>query len=112
MNEQIKLEGFFPCKPFQPSVMLAGKAGTYPSREWEALDLACKYYTWLKRPAKDKHSSLFEPFVSYKEKSFSNMALDLSGWNVYIMDTQLSIETNVYIFDSKGLFYKYFHRKY
>ncbi len=40
------------------------------------------------------------------------MALDLSGWNVYIMDTQLSIEMNVYIFDSKGLFYKYFHREY
>ncbi len=31
MNGQNKLEGFFPCKPFQPSVMLAGKGGTYPS---------------------------------------------------------------------------------
>ncbi len=74
MNGQNKLEGFFLCKPFHPSVMLAGKAGTYLSREWESFYLACKYYTWLKSPAKGKHSSLFEPFVSYKENSFTNMA--------------------------------------
>ncbi len=32
--------------------------------------LTRKYQTRLERPAKDKHSSLFSQFVSYKEKKF------------------------------------------
>ncbi len=28
------------------------------------------HYTWLARLARDKHSSLFGPFVSYEEEKF------------------------------------------
>ncbi len=38
----------------------------------QATGLTCKHYTRLERPARDKHSTLLEPFVSYKEKSVMN----------------------------------------
>ncbi len=72
---------FVPGKPFQLSVMFAGKAKSlllrysggplkYSNRVGSGLPR--KPYTGLglKRPGKEKHSSLFGPFVSYEEKSF------------------------------------------
>jgi len=35
-------------------------------------DLTHKQITKLERPARDKHSRLFGPFVSFKEKKFYN----------------------------------------
>jgi hypothetical protein len=45
-----------PERPYQPNLMFVGKAGAYHDR--------------LERPARDKHSSLFDVFISYVEKSF------------------------------------------
>ncbi len=69
---------FFLGNPFQPSVMIAKKAGAYPN---EALSDAhfrigsWPYSSMLEKPATDKHSRLFGPFVSYKEKKVVTSAL-------------------------------------
>jgi hypothetical protein len=58
-------------KPFQPNLMFAGKARAYPSEApfrcstlGQALGLTHKYSNRLERPARDKHSSLFQTFVN------------------------------------------------
>jgi hypothetical protein len=37
----------------------------------------------LERPATDKHSSSFGPFISCKEKSFIKLSLGLEGFHIY-----------------------------
>jgi hypothetical protein len=39
-------------------------------------DLSYKHYTRLEWHAKDQHSGLFFPFVSYEEKGFVSFATD------------------------------------
>jgi hypothetical protein len=49
--------------------MFAGKAGAYPSEEiFNCRLLPIPTNIHLDRPAKGKHSSLFGPFIFYKEK--------------------------------------------
>ncbi len=44
-----------------------------------------KYYTSLERFAKDQHSSLFGPFVSYEEKTFFENGFQAKlFWRFYI----------------------------
>ncbi len=50
-----KLERFVPGTPFQPSLMFADRLLALPK---------------LEKLARDKHSSLLQTFVSYKEKGF------------------------------------------
>ncbi len=58
---------FAPGRPFQPSVMFAGKARSLLYGRGGSC-LSRKHYIRLEKLAKDKHSSLFYPFVSYGEK--------------------------------------------
>jgi hypothetical protein len=60
--------------------MFANKAGATPSEPTlrfstlgQAPSLTIKYYTRLKRPARDKHSSLSQIFVNYGRKKFYNI---------------------------------------
>ncbi len=67
---------FFPGKPFLPSLIFTSKDRTYtcgtgtfkahPFREGSCLTL--KNWIRLERLSRDKHSSLFDLFVSDKEK--------------------------------------------
>ncbi len=54
-------------KPFQSGLMSVGKAEAYPRVEQLkctslglAPGLSYKHWTWLERPARDKHSSLLQ----------------------------------------------------
>jgi hypothetical protein len=58
---------FFPDKPFKPSLMLAGKAGAYPSEAplrhstiGKAPGLDHKHYTRMERLVRHKRSRLLE----------------------------------------------------
>ncbi len=68
---------FVPGKPFQHSLVFAGKAETYPSDAplkcstlGSAPGLTHKYKTRLERLARDKHSSLLRKSVNYGSKKF------------------------------------------
>jgi hypothetical protein len=71
-----------PFKPFQPSLMFEGKSGAYPigvpfscsTLRW-ALGLSRNHWTRLEKLARNKHYSLFGPFVIQKEKRFKTLAL-------------------------------------
>jgi hypothetical protein len=57
-------------KPFHASLMFVGKFGAYPSEAPFHSSLVCfahNHYTSLEGLARNKHSSLFGPLVSYKE---------------------------------------------
>ncbi len=63
---------FVPGKPFQPSLVFAGKNGAYPSEAPFSCstlgytpDLTHKHLTRLERLASDKHSSLLQKSVNY-----------------------------------------------
>jgi hypothetical protein len=63
----------------QPSLLLVGKAGAYPSEahfRYHALAyapvLTNKHYTRLERFARDRHSSLLQILVNYYHKKFFN----------------------------------------
>jgi hypothetical protein len=63
---------FVPGKPFQPSLMFAGKARSYPgeapfrcSNLGKAPGLTHKHKTRLEWLARDKHSSLLRTSVNY-----------------------------------------------
>ncbi len=62
---------FAPGKPFQPSLLLEGKARSLPYS-------GAPEFTWaiLERLASDKHSSLFQKIVTYDRKKFYNLALE------------------------------------
>jgi hypothetical protein len=71
---------FAPSKPFQPSAVLAGKAGAYQSEapfKFSTLgqfpDLALKHYTRLERLSRSKRSSVEQKFVTYHRKKFYNI---------------------------------------
>jgi hypothetical protein len=78
-----KLE-FVPGKPFQPSLMFAGKVGAYPSEAplscstlgW-APGLTHKHQTRLERFARDKRSSLLRKSVINGQKSFITLGPEL-----------------------------------
>jgi hypothetical protein len=62
---------FVPDKPFQSSLMFAGKAGAYPSEatsdatlKGRLLALPTNNILGWKGPARDKHWGLVGPFVS------------------------------------------------
>ncbi len=59
--------------------------------------LTHKHYTRLERFAKDKHSSLFGPFVSYEEKGFVNVAPEIPDnfWAYRIKKFTIAINTNL-----------------
>jgi hypothetical protein len=66
---------FVPGKPFQPSQVIADKAGAYPSGAsfrgsilGLAPGLSYKHQTSLERLARGKHSSLLRKFVTYVSK--------------------------------------------
>ncbi len=65
-------------RSFQPSISFPSKTRAYPSG---ALFRSgpCKHYTRLKRLARDKHCSFYGTFVSYRGKSFVNVATDDHG---------------------------------
>jgi hypothetical protein len=72
---------FVPSIPFHASLVFASKARACPcgapfrhSPLGQAPGLDRKYYTRLKRIARDKHSSLFGLFPSVEEKSFVTLA--------------------------------------
>jgi hypothetical protein len=44
--------------------------------------LICKNYTILEKLATDKHSSLLQKLINYRQKSFVTLALALAGVNV------------------------------
>ncbi len=64
-------------KPFQPSLMSAGKAGAYMSEApfrcytlGQALGLTHEQQTRLERLAKDKHSNPLPKYINYDGKKF------------------------------------------
>ena len=64
---------FVPGKPFQPSLMNADKAKAYLSEapfRCSTPGLTCNHYTRLEKLARDKHSSLLQKSVIYRQKSF------------------------------------------
>jgi hypothetical protein len=60
--------------------MYVGQAVTYPSEAlfrfftlWQAPGLAHKHYIRMERLDRDKHSSLLQKFVNYKQKKVYNI---------------------------------------
>jgi len=64
-----------PGKPFQSSLMFAGKAGAYLSEApfRYAPGLKYKHKTRLERPDWDKHAGLLQTFVNDRSKKFHNI---------------------------------------
>ncbi len=61
-----------PGRPFRPSLMFVVKSGAFQKAEEPkrcltlvGSSLNCKHKARLKRPARDKHSSLLQTFVNY-----------------------------------------------
>ncbi len=70
---------FVPSKPFQPSLMFAGKAGAYLSGASEKCftrvcsGITRKHKTRLERLARDKRSCLLQKLINYGCKKFYNI---------------------------------------
>ncbi len=81
MDFRNKLELFVPGKPFQPSLVLAGNAGTNmseaPFRCSTLGRLLASHYTRLERLDRDKHSSLLQKSINYHRKKFTEQARDV-----------------------------------
>ncbi len=75
---------FVPGRPLQPRQMFVVKAAAYPSEApfrcstlGSAPGLTRKHWTWLERPARNKHTSLLRKIVNYGRKTFYN------PWDLY-----------------------------
>ncbi len=69
-----------PKKPFQPSLLFVGKAGSLPLSgasemgfTWVDSCLTWTHYTILERLLRNKHSSLLQIFGTYSHKKFYNI---------------------------------------
>jgi hypothetical protein len=85
-------------KPFQRSLMIAGKARVYPSEapcrcstKEKAPGLTHKHVTRLERLTRDKHSSLLRKFVNYGRNKFYDTGPAHKCWNVNDEKTFLSL---------------------
>ncbi len=59
---------FVPGRHFQLNVTLLVRPGAYHRGTQVRSGLTHNPYTWLERPAREEHVSLFGPFVSYGEE--------------------------------------------
>jgi hypothetical protein len=71
---------FAPGKPFQPSLLFAGKTRSLPLSEeperrftWVGYCLTCKHYSIPERLARDEHSSLLQKNLTCGRKKFYNI---------------------------------------
>ncbi len=72
---------FVTGRPYKPTLMFTGMARFYLfgapyrcSTPGLASSLTHKFQTWQEKPARNNHSNLLDPFVSYAEKNVVNMA--------------------------------------
>jgi hypothetical protein len=87
-----KARAFVPGRPFQPSLMSAGKARRLLKRGATerfstrvGSGLISKHLTRLERPASEKHSSVFGTLISYKENSFITIATIIKLLRSYLI---------------------------